>query len=242
MAAVTHAVTTPDTGNTPNASGAFTPAVGDLLIVFVGVEASLNDPGVLTGTGAGLTFTQVRRQLYQSSAASFYVFVANALVSAASSQTVQIESGGDAGAGSNISVLRVSGMVRVGLAAIRQSAGQSNTAAGTPAPSFGAAALTANACLGAIANATNPAGLVQPASWSESSDTGYTTGQVNGIETAFRNSGETGTTITWGGASASAFASLVVELDTSIPPFNPTRRARLHRTSGVPALGASYGA
>jgi hypothetical protein len=221
MATVTHAVTTPDTGNTPNPSGVFTPSVGDLLIVFVAKEASVAMVSAdLTSSIGGFGFSLVgSTRLYQASSAIFGVFVSNTLVSSATSQTVQIESGSDAGAGSNISVYRVSGMTRVNSAAIRQSSGQSNQTGGTtPAPAFGVAALTGNCCLGAIANATNPAGLTQPGSWSEGADTGYTTGQVNGIQTCFRNSGETGTTITWGSTSASAFASIIVELDTSVPP------------------------
>ncbi len=40
MATVVHLVTTADTGNTPNTSGSLSPAVGDLLVVFVTKEAS----------------------------------------------------------------------------------------------------------------------------------------------------------------------------------------------------------
>jgi hypothetical protein len=217
VAAVTHAITTPDAGNTPNLSGAFTPAANDLLIVFLAVEGSLDDPGNLTSSVGGQTFAQVRRQLYQSSSAAAYVFVANALATAVSHNLTTTPT--DAGTGSNISVYRVSGMTRAGTAAIRQSGGQSNqTGSTTPAPAFGVAALTGNPCLGAVFNATNPAGLTAPSGWTESQDTGYTTGQVNGIETAFRDSGETGTTITWGSTSPSAFASLIVELDTTALP------------------------
>jgi hypothetical protein len=215
MAAVTHRVTTPDTGNTPNVSGAFTPASGDLLIVFMTVEASLDSPGNLTSSVGGFTFTQARRELFRASVDVFYCFVSDALVTSATSQTVTTTPT-DTGLGSIISVYSISGMTRFGVNAILKSGGQSNQTAGTtPAPSFGSAALTANCCIGAIANATNPAGLTAPTSWTESQDTGYTTGAITGLETAFRNSGETGTTITWGSTSASAFASMIIELDTS---------------------------
>ena len=230
MAAVTHRVTTPDTGNTPNTSGAFTPSLNDLLIVFMTVEASVSDPGNLTSSVGGFTFTQVRAQLFRSSVDSLYCFVSNALVSSATSQTVTTTPG-DAGAGSIISVYSVSGMTNTGSSAIRQSGGQSNQGSGTiPAPAFGGAALTDNCCLGAVANASNPANVATPPSgWTESQDTGYTTGAVTGLETVFRNSGETGTTITWGSASITAFASIVVELDTSAPAAPTVKR--------LPALG-----
>jgi len=221
MASVTHRVTTPDTGNTPNTSGAFAPAVGDLLIVFVTKEASaLSSPMAsadLTSSVAPTGFTLIRNQGHQSSAAHVGVFVANGLTVDTTSRTVTIASGSDAGAGTNITVYSVSGMTRVDANAIRQSSGQTDQSAGTPAPVFGSAALTANAVLGCIYNATNPAGLTPPSGWTETAaaDSGYTTGQVSGIESCFRNSGETGTTITWGSASASAFASIIIELDTT---------------------------
>lgn len=223
MATVTHQVTTPDPGNTPNASGAFTPSVNDLLIVFVTKEASVAMASAdLVSSITGFNFTLIRTQLYAASSAIFGVFVSDALVASATSQTVTINAGTDAAAGTNISVYSVSGMNRVGSAAVRQQGGQSDQGSGTtPAPAFAGAALTGNCCLGAIANSTNPAGLTQPSGWSESQDTGYTTGAVNGIETAFRNSGETGTTITWGSTSPSAFASIIIELDTSVPAVKP---------------------
>jgi len=219
MATVTHLVTTPDASNTPNASGAFVPASGDLIIVFVSKEASVAMASAdLTSSVAPTGFTLIRTHLYQSSAAIFGVFVANSLTVDTTSRAVTIAAGTDAAAGTNIAVFSVSGMTQVNSLAIRQQGGQSDqTAGGTPAPAFPGAALTANACLGAVVNATNPAGLTEPSGWSEGSDTGYTTGQVNGIETAFRNSGETGTTITWGSTSATAFASIIIELDTSVP-------------------------
>ena len=220
MATVTLAVApNADTSNTPNTSSAFSPATGDLLVVFVTKEASaLSSPMAsadLTSSVAPTDFTLIRNEGHQSGAAHMGVFVANALTTNTTSRTVTIASGTDPGAGTIITVLRIAGMTKVGAAAVRSQGGQTNQAAGTPAPAFGQAALTTNLCVGAIYNATNPAGMTQPASWSEAADVGYTTGQVSGCETAYRNSGETGTTITWGSASASIFASLILELDTS---------------------------
>lgn len=221
MATVTHRVTTPDTGNTPNATGAFAPASGDLLVVFVTKEASAAATIVsadLTSSVAPTGFTLIRTQTFRSGADALCVFVADALTTNTTSRTVSLASGADAGAGTIISVYSVAGITQTGAAAVEHHAGQSDQTAGTtPAPAFSGAARTINCCMGAVANATNPAGLTQPASWSESQDVGYTTGAVTGLETAFRNSGETGTTITWGSTSASAFASIIIELDISIP-------------------------
>jgi hypothetical protein len=56
------------------------------------------------------------------------------------------------------------------------------------------------------------------ASFTERSDGGYAT-PAAGLETMSRDSGETGTTQTWGSASASAYCSLVLELDTTTTPI-----------------------
>jgi hypothetical protein len=223
VATCTHRVITPDSGVTPNTSGSITFASGDLLVVFVTKEASaLSSPMVsanLTATSVtGVSsFTLIRNQGHQSSAAHMGVFVANQVTTGSGSTgTVTIASGADQGAGTIISVYTVAGLpaAALGSAAVRQSSGQTDQAAATPAPVFAAAALTGNPCLGAIYNATNPAGMTEPASWTEGGDSGYTTGQVSGLETCHRNSGETGTTITWGSASGSAFASIIVELNS----------------------------
>jgi hypothetical protein len=214
MAACTHEVDTADTGNTPNTSGAFTPVLGDLLIVFIVASATVTDPASSALTSSvGMTFTQFLRAQCAAGVDSIYGFVSDALVTNAASQTVSFAPA-DPANGTNIIVCAVAGMTRVGLAAVRQSAKQDNQAAGTPAPAFAAAALTGNPTLGCIGNASSPAGLTFPASWTEGADIGYST-PPTGAEYIFRNSGFTGTTITWGGASATAFGSIIVELDSS---------------------------
>lgn len=216
MATVTHAVTTPDTGATPNTSGAFTPSLNDLLVVFVVASQTVQETAALTNS-AGLTFTQFLRAAYATNVDSIYGFVSNALVSSASSQTVTFDTDSDASTGTVISVFGISGITRTGLSAVLQSAKQDNQAAGTPAPAFSSSALTGNPTLGVIGNDTNPAGLTEPGGWTEAADTGYGSPTTGG-ETVYRNSGFTGTTITWGGASATNFGAMIVELDTSAPP------------------------
>mgnify|MGYP001167294179 CR=1 FL=1 len=217
MAAVTHRVSTASTSNvTSYASGAFTPAVGDLLLVWVSAAATVA-AGTLTGTGAGLTFTKVTSRVHAGSLSTAYLFIANALVTAASSQTVTFDCTGDAATGCVIQVASVSAMIRTGTNAVLQSSGQDNQAAATtPAPVFGASCLTANPTLGLVYNETNPATMTPPTSWTERDDTGHAT-PAKGAEYVSRDSGFTGTTITWGGTSASAFCSIGVELDTTAP-------------------------
>jgi len=218
-AATTHAVATASTSNaTSYASGAFTPAANDLLIAFV-VASGTVATGTMTSSVGGQTFTKITSFAYSASANTVYAFVSDQLVSA-TSQTVTFDCTGDNATGAVIFVARISGMSRTGLSAIKQSAGQANQSASTtPAPAFGASALTGNPTLGVIGNATSPAGMTPPTGWTEnaSGDTGYSTPTTGG-EYVYRDSGFTGTTITWGGTSASVFASLIVELDTSAPP------------------------
>jgi hypothetical protein len=215
MATVVHEVTTPVTTNaTSYVSGSFTPAAGDLLVVFVRAGATA-DAGAVTSS-AGLTFTKVDHATFRTSLDRIYCFVSNQ-AAAASAQTVTFACAGDAADGSVIFVASVTGMTRYGLSAVRQSAKQENqAAAGTPAPAFASAALTGNPTLGCVGNSTNPAGLTAPTSWTELADSGYAT-PTSGAEYIHRNSGFTGTTITWGSTSATAFGSLIIELDTSAP-------------------------
>lgn len=217
MATVSHLVSTPDTGNTPNTSGGFTPTLNDLLIVWVQVADSA-DTGIGSLTSSvGLGFILGTTAAYNGSTYKLFQYVSTARVSnAAAGQTVTWDGVSDEGTGSIISVYAVAGMSRAGENAIRQAARQQNQAAGTPAPGFPASCLTGNPTLGAIANVTNPAGLTQPASWTEGNDSGHGA-PASGLEAVFRNSGFTGTTITWGSASASVFASIAIELDTTIP-------------------------
>lgn len=220
MAAVTFEIGTADSGNTPNTSGAFTPALNDLLIVFCIGSATVQATAALTSS-VGMTFTQILRATYAASVNSIYAFVANALVSNAASQTVTFDPAPDTANGSNIFVFAVAGMTRVGLNAILQSAKQDNQAASTtPAPAFAVAALTGNVTLGGVGNNSNPAGLTTPTGWTESSDIGYNTPTTGG-EVVFRNSGFTGTTITWGSTSATVFGDIILELDTSTPAGSP---------------------
>lgn len=216
MATVTHRVTTADTGGLPNTSGAFTPAVGDLLVVLVCVTNSTGASGfTFSSSIGGLTFS-IARQIAGILSGAIWLLVADRLIAGGEdiSQTVTIDTA-PAGNGSVISVFSVSGMSNVGLSAVRQSAEQTGGGVGaTPAPAFSGAALTTNPVLGIVMNTTNPAGLTAPSGWTEPAggDTGYSS-PTTGCEVCFRSSGETGTTITWGSTSATAFSAGIMELD-----------------------------
>lgn len=228
MAAVTAGVHTASTSNVSSyASGSFTPAAGDLLVAFVLATGDVLDVagGYPTLTGSlGMTFTRVpTRAVKASSADSLYLFVGDQ-PAVNSAQTVTFDTTGDAATGAIIAVARVSGMTRMGNSgAVRQSAKQDNGAsAATPAPAFGANALTGNPVIGCVGLATSTANkIVHPTGWSEKSDVaGYST-PTTGLEYAAIDSGFTGTTVTWGGTAPSAFCATIVELDTTAPVGPP---------------------
>lgn len=209
------------TSGTSNRTVAITPAINDLFVVFCAVAGNSNDSPSVTDDNGG-TYTLVATpQNYAISAVNYRLsaHVRNSLLPNTTSTTVTC------GTGSNTSgaihVFAISGMARTGAAAIRQSSGQNNQAAGTPAPSFSANAVNDNLTIGAVANGTNPAGMTTPTNWTERQDTGFSSDAL-GLETISRDSGFTSTAITWGNASASQFCSLIIELDvtpTRIPRF-----------------------
>jgi len=199
-----------------------TPTFNDLILI---VTAHTGNTAATAPTddnpdGRG-TYTQVNTCVKASSVDTMKLWVRNGLIGSASSTTFSIAPGTTTGGG--IGVFAVSGLARTGANAVRQSAVQSNQASsGTPTPVLGQAALTGNVLIGAVFNATNAATMTPrgtPA-WSERFDVGYAT-PTTGLETMTINSGETGTSIAWGGTSASAFCSLVAELDCSAEAEQP---------------------
>jgi hypothetical protein len=209
-----------------------TPAAADLIIVFIAMTGVASGLGVTDDNADGHgSYTQINSSLKAASADMLAAFVRADPIRSATS-TTWTTSGGGASTGGGLVVSRISGLTLSGPAAVRASGVQSNQAAATPAPAFPQAALTANLCIGAVFNATNPATMTIPASWAaEDNDVGYAT-PTAGLQTCHRNSGETGTTITWGSASASAFCDLIVELSVAqgnlavlMPPLPPLKQA-----------------
>lgn len=190
--------------------------IGDQLVIAVGLTGVTTAPTVTDDNSSG-TYTEVTGGVLKgTSADGMWVFVRNALVPATVSTIITMTSpGGDTGGG--VFVYRLTGMARAGASAVRQVAKQQNQAAATPAPVFGVAPLTGNSLLGAVNNATNPATMTAPTSWTEKHDGGYIT-PTTGLETATIDSGFTSTTVTWGSASGSAFSSVAVEMDGSAAP------------------------
>lgn len=240
MAAVTHRVTTADTGTTPNTSGSFSPAVGDLLVILMAASATVDTgPTMVVSTTPPTSFALVATVLQSSSANRLYVFVAEQLVTATTSRQATGDTPNDVSTGTVITVYSISGMTLLGAAAVRQIGQQDNQSSGTtPNPAFSSAVLTGNPTIAAVINNSNPANL-NLTSWTEpaGADTGYAS-PTTGLQSCFRDSGFTGTDMTYDGTSASAFGSLAIEFDTSAAASgHPTIR----RWGGVPHMGGRRG-
>ena len=201
-------------GGTGNRTVTVTPAVGDLCVVFVVVSENTNaSPTVTDNNSDASTYTLITTALKATSVDIVSVFVRDKLFSNTTSTIITANTGSNTSG--ELTAVHLTGMSKTGITAVRQFAKQENQAAGgTPAPAFSSAALTGNMTLGAVGNDTNVAGLTTPAGWTEQADVGQNTPAV-GLETVTRDSGFTGTTITWGSTSASAFASIILELDNN---------------------------
>lgn len=219
-ASVTFAISTASTTNaTSYATGSFTPASGDLLQVDVVATGTVDTtPYLVDSTGEITSFTLAGSSVKASSVDTTYSFFSDSATTSATARTITFNCPAAAASGAVVTVYRVTLTGgRVGSFAIKQVASQSNqAAASTPAPVFGSAVTSANAVIGVVGNATNPATMTPPTGFVEDADNGYAT-PTTGSETVHSASGFTGTTVTWGSTSASAFDDFATEIDSS--PF-----------------------
>lgn len=220
MATLSLVSSTIDT-NSGNKTVVATPAVNDLPIIvefWVGGAISTNKPTDNNADGAG-TYTLIAATAANGSTSRAAIFIRNAKIGSATSTTFTTVLPTNTGGG--LSVYKAVGMTNVGSAAARQSATDSNDIAGaTPAVTYASAASTSNAQIAAIINGTNAAGVTTPSGFTRGVNTGFTT-PTTGTAVFTIDSGNTSTTLTWGGTSASNFGAVAVELSTgAAPPIN----------------------
>jgi hypothetical protein len=194
-----------------------TPAVGDLIVIITACTGLAPGATNVVDNNSSGTYTQVgTARTGFSTTGLLQVWIRDSFITSAVSTTFTAQQASSTGGG--LSVFKVTGMFRTGGNAALQTAGQSTGTAGTtPAPAFAAAVNTNNPVIGGVGNGTSPATLTPRTGFTEGTDLGYAT-PTAGLETMFRASGETGTTMTWGSTSATAFASVAVELDTTALP------------------------
>jgi hypothetical protein len=220
MAAVT-LLGTPTLTTTNNATKAVTatPAAGDLIVlVVVNSGATAGTAPTDNNADGNGTYTLAETCLLSTATQYASVYIRDALVGSATSTVFTNNNTSNTGGG--IAVLKVTGMSKTGATAKKQSAKQDSQSAGTPAPAMGAAVLTTNpVVMAAVVNDSSPghdgtSGLVPRTSHGEVVDGGYST-PTTGLYVTTIDSGETGTTLTWGGAATASYGALAVELDAS---------------------------
>jgi hypothetical protein len=201
-------------GNATNAnvSVSITPVVGDLFVVFVAETAG--DDTMTVADDNGGTYTKTDSSANSAGSAHGAVFIRDQLLLNTTSTSVTLtKSVAPTSTGHEIVVVAVTGSNTSGSGARRQGA-TVNGASGVATTTFGVAALTGNLTLVGLTDLTNPPGLTAPTSWTNRQNVGQTT--PLGLIVATRDSGFTGTAITWGTNPATSFASIAIELTQSI--------------------------
>ena len=198
-----------------------TPDVGDLIIIITAHSANTSATAPTdNNAGGGGTYTQVESRVKVTSADRMQIFIRDALITSATSTVFTHAPGTSSGGG--LTVLKVSGMTAVGVAAKLQSGGVDNVASGTPTMTWtgGGSSSGSNPVISAVFNTSNAAGtMVKPTAFdTKVADLAYTA-TTNGLGVATDEAGFTGTTVTWGFSSATAFC--VVALELSAPTAGP---------------------
>ena len=189
-----------------------TPAVNDLLVALCSVRANANTAPTCSDDQGG-TYTLAGTSQWGGGAHTMSCFVRDALATSAVSHTVTVATGSNTSG--NVVLVALSGMTKTGSTAIKQALGVEENGSGTtPAPSLGSAATTGNVTIGAVASSSNPVGQTAPTGWTERQDVGQNA-PTTGLEVVTRDSGFTGTTVTWGASESSVFSALILELDAS---------------------------
>ena len=215
MATTTHRATINSTTNASSyASASFTPTAGDLLVLLAS-PSGVTAAGSATASANGITFTRLTATATRASVDVVEMFVANQLVPASPSAMTVTYATGAAATGAIGFVTSIAGMLAAGPAVVRQQVGSNQAAGATPAITFGGVCLTGNTVVAACFNATSPATLTPPTSFTERADVGYAT-PTRGGESVTRNSGHTSATVTWASTSATACATVGIELDTTL--------------------------
>lgn len=201
-----------------------TPVDGDLIVVVAACSGLAGGTTAVTDNDGGTYDLVDSDRTGFSTTGVLNVFVRTALITSAGSTIFTAAQVGSTGGG--LHVYRLHGMTLVGSAAVRSNGGQSSGGAGTtPAPALSQAPHPRNPILvavaaGANAAVMNPRGAAagQPV-YSEGADSGYNT-PATGLGSAVLDSGEFATTLTFGGTTSTAFASVAIELESQERSFH----------------------
>lgn len=193
------------TNNAASHTGtAGTPASGDLLLAVVLVTGNTT-VGSMSGTWTWRFLTSFTKN---SGADTVYIFYAAATAATSTTPVYTISSNST---GSAMHVLRLTGLEGQAQPYIRQMKTATGTAA-NPSVVLDAAPLTGNGLVGIATNTTNSSTQwTIPTSWtSELAELTYAT-PATSLQTCYRASGATTTTVTWTNANTTAWAVMVIE-------------------------------
>lgn len=194
------------------AATAFTPAVGDIIVLFCANSGRTTaQPPTVTDNNSSGTYTQVGTAMTKNTSAdSGWFFIRDTPIASASSTTVTMTQSGDSGGGYQVwtvGPMNAGGSTLVGAKGV-----QNNQSAGTPSITLDATPLSTSAILGAVVTGTNgSANSAPPTNFAEDADQGYNT-PPNGLEAVSRASGHTSTTVAWTAATPSSFGSSAIEI------------------------------
>lgn len=189
------------------------PAVGDLILILVQVSGDStwsaptdDQSGTYTPIGTQLSVNVRYGQLY----------IRNSLISSAVSTTFTLANpGSDTGGG--LAVIKVTGMSKVGSAAVRQTKqnSQQGTGANVATGTWTSSKLTTNPIVGCLIKDTI-SGAEPTTGYTELLDTYYLTPDVS-IEVQKKDSGDTTNTMTWNSnlVTGRFYGAVGVELDAS---------------------------
>lgn len=179
---------------------AFTPSANAVLVVFVHAAGTVSAGSM---TGGGLTWTKETSVLNNTTDTNYLFWAKTG--SSPSSTTVTFDCTGDAATGVIMAAFQATGADIVTSNPIKQYQTNAVTAA-NPTVTMTSALTTTNGYVGFFAGPRNPPTSTPPTSWTETLDTGHTS-PAQGAAGAYRNGGETGSTVTF---TATSFAHGII--------------------------------
>lgn len=231
---VYRAVATGTTATAGNVTATITPALKDLFVVFAfaagtGVGATLTDNNTNLGDVGAYTLAQS----VTFGGSKLHAYVRNSLLRGTTSTIVTFDPGASSTAAA-LAVIAI-GSQNVAMPAAQLQGQTATGAAGVATVTLPTSSQTEDLTLIALANTTNPPGLTAPAGWTNRSNIGAA-GPI-GLIAATRDSGFTGTAITWGTNPVTTWGSIALEIsalamDSVAAPVLTASAADLGLSSG----------
>jgi hypothetical protein len=219
MAAVTQVAKVVSTSNnTTYALSSFTPSANSLFVIIAFVRGNTAAPTIVNTSGTAITWTNKASGLFNTSADGTHIFWGRTGGSAAASVYTVTPSGNSSGCIAYC--FQITGADQTTSDPLKQAvvnqASSTNPTSGTIP-----AIITSNAVLsawaGALSSSTTPAVSTPPTNWTELSEDGFATPTTN-ASSASRNSGETGTSITFTAATTPWGLAFVEVYNTGAGP------------------------